>query len=66
MCLKTVTHLIWLQESAGYCGFNLSMQQVNDSYLRAAFAVQYVGLFLECCFFFARAYNPQNLYCQTV
>jgi hypothetical protein len=30
------------------------MQQVNASYLLAAFAVQYVGLILERWFFFAR------------
>jgi len=42
------------------------MQQVNASYLLAAFAVQHVGLILERWFFFTRAYHPQNLYYQTV
>jgi DMSO reductase anchor subunit len=42
------------------------MQQVNASYLLAAFAVQYVGLILERWFFFAQANHPQNLYYQTV
>jgi hypothetical protein len=42
------------------------MQQVNASYLLAAFAVQFVGLILGRCFLFAQDYHPQNLYCQTV
>jgi hypothetical protein len=42
------------------------MQQVNASYLPAAFAVQYVGLILERWFFFAQTNHPQNHYCQTV
>ena len=44
----------------------LGMQQVNASYLLAAFAVQYVGLILERWFFFAQANHPQNLYYQTI
>jgi sulfite dehydrogenase (quinone) subunit SoeC len=42
------------------------MQQVNASYLLAAFAVQYVGSILVRWFFFAQANHPQNLYYQTV
>jgi hypothetical protein len=34
------------------------MQQVNASYLFAAFAVQFVGLIPERWFFFAHANNP--------
>jgi len=44
----------------------LRMQQVNASYLLAAFAVQYIGLILERWFFFAQANHPKNLNCQTV
>jgi DMSO reductase anchor subunit len=42
------------------------MQQVNASYLLAAFAVQFVGLILGRWFFFTQANHPQNLYYQTV
>jgi hypothetical protein len=42
------------------------MQQVNASYLLAAFAVQFAGLILERWFFFAQANRPQNLYYQTI
>jgi DMSO reductase anchor subunit len=44
----------------------LGMQQLSNSYLLAAFAVQYLGLILERWFFFAQANHPQNLYYQTV
>jgi len=40
------------------------MQQVNASYLFAAFAVQLVGLILGRWFFFTQANHPQYLYYQ--